>query len=183
MKARKEIVPSRIIASLTFRFWTAMWGGGYEMTLWRKALHRCFPHAPKPPKRSAINSTLTPIRMLRNRIAHQEPILSLNLAKHYGKAIDSRVEFRRPPPSGPAHKVASALCTVRGTSGHGPSPGTKPQIAGLTDCNAWTLRLLSLGPVSLTLAGLRGRHADLARLRSRAAYSEIESGDRREREG
>jgi hypothetical protein len=125
------------------------------MTLWRKALHRCFPHAPKPPKRSAINSTLTPIRMLRNRIAHQEPILSLNLAKHYGKAIDSRVEFRRPPPSGPAHKVASALCTVRGTSGHGPSPGTKPQIAEL-DCGSNLAKRLGRQEPRqpLTLAGL-----------------------------
>ncbi len=40
------------------------------------------------PKRNSVNRQLTPIRLLRNRIAHHEPILHLNLPRHRQSALD-----------------------------------------------------------------------------------------------
>ena len=40
---RKEPTPGRIVAALTFSFWTAMFGKDYE-TLWRTTLHRIGSH-------------------------------------------------------------------------------------------------------------------------------------------
>ncbi|MBH0619085.1 hypothetical protein I3A86_23500, partial [Salmonella enterica] len=38
-KDRKEVTPGRIVAALTFSFWTSMFGKDYE-TLWQTTLHR-----------------------------------------------------------------------------------------------------------------------------------------------
>jgi hypothetical protein len=38
--------------------------------------------------RKDFSGPLAPIRTLRNRIAHHEPIIEWNLPKHYGKMID-----------------------------------------------------------------------------------------------
>lgn len=84
---RKALEPGRIVASLTFGFWTACLGNNYEDKLWRPALSRAFPNKPASIKRRAINGELTPIRLLRNRIAHHEPILYLNLPKHHANIM------------------------------------------------------------------------------------------------
>ena len=84
----KEATPGRIVAALTFSFWTAMFGKDYE-TLWQTTLHRI---AARPDgkglKRKDFSGPLTPIRVLRNRIAHHEPIIAWNLPKHYDKIIE-----------------------------------------------------------------------------------------------
>lgn len=84
---RKPLEPGRIVASLTFGFWTSCLGTEYEERLWRAALHRAFTHAPKATTRKSINRNLTQIRRLRNRIAHHEPILRWNLPKHHANTI------------------------------------------------------------------------------------------------
>jgi hypothetical protein len=64
----------RIVAALSFGFWTAMFGPDYE-GLWRATLHRI---AAKPDgtglRRKDFSGPLTPIRTIRNRIPHHEPI-------------------------------------------------------------------------------------------------------------
>jgi hypothetical protein len=80
---KKHIEPSRLVASLTFGFWTACLGNNYEEKLWRPALHKAFPSKPKTIQRRAINNLLSPLRSLRNRTAHHEPILYWDLPKHY----------------------------------------------------------------------------------------------------
>jgi hypothetical protein len=65
-----------------------MFGRDYE-PLWRSTLHEI---ASRPDGKSLtrkdFSGPLTPIRILRNRIAHHEPILSWNLRKHHDRMIE-----------------------------------------------------------------------------------------------
>lgn len=53
-------------------------GADYEVRLWRPVLHRAFPGyvGPRGPLYTDVNS----VRLLRNRIAHHEPIHGRHLA-------------------------------------------------------------------------------------------------------
>lgn len=85
---RREPTPGRVVAALTFSFWTAMFGREYE-TLWQTTLHRI---ARRPDgkglRRKDFSGPLAPIRTLRNRIAHHEPILEWDLPRHHGKIVE-----------------------------------------------------------------------------------------------
>jgi hypothetical protein len=80
--------PGRIVAALSFGFWTAMFGPDYE-GLWRATLHRI---AAKPDgarlSRKDFSGPLTPIRTIRNRVAHHEPIITWDLRKHHRKMVE-----------------------------------------------------------------------------------------------
>ena len=85
---RKEPTPGRIVAALTFSFWTSMFSKEYE-TLWQTTLHRIGARpGGKSIQRQEFSGPLAPIRVLRNRIAHHEPIIDWNLPKHHGKIIE-----------------------------------------------------------------------------------------------
>jgi hypothetical protein len=71
---------SRLIASLTFGFWTALFSGQYE-ALWRTSLVKAFPNGNG--RRSQVRKSLTRVLHLRNQIAHHEAIFGRNLAKDY----------------------------------------------------------------------------------------------------
>jgi hypothetical protein len=93
----KTPTPSRVIAELSFGFWTSLLGNGrkgannYEVTLWRNALYKSFPN--RPPKgfnRKFANREFTSIRELRNRIAHHEPIVhNYDVLLEYYKILDA----------------------------------------------------------------------------------------------
>ncbi|MFC3706263.1 Abi family protein [Devosia honganensis] len=84
----KEATPGRVVAALTFSFWTSMLSPDYE-TLWQTTLFRI---ARKPNgkglRRKDLSGPLRPIRTLRNRIAHHEPIIAWNLPSHHSKALE-----------------------------------------------------------------------------------------------
>ena len=83
----KQETPGRVVAALTFGYWTAFFNTAYE-DLWRRQLRRIVIRPPgKPLRRKDFSSQLTPIRRLRNRIAHHEPILEQNLPRHYGNML------------------------------------------------------------------------------------------------
>jgi hypothetical protein len=84
----REATPGRIVAALTFSFWTAMFGTCYE-EFWQTTLHRIGrkPNG-KGLRRKDFSGALTPIRTLRNRIAHHEPIIMWDLAKHHTNMIN-----------------------------------------------------------------------------------------------
>ena len=116
LKGKYEVIPSRIVANLSFGFWVSLLSPGgrlqfesgnsaqrsrmslpaprrrrlavaipkanYEMTLWRPALRHGFPNAPKP-NRKAVHRPFECMRLLRNRIAHHEPIYARQLGKDY----------------------------------------------------------------------------------------------------
>ena len=82
-RERKESTPGRVVAALTFSFWTTMLGTSYE-NLWQTDLHRIARREDgKGLRRKELSGPLTPIRLLRNRIAHHEPILAWDLPKHH----------------------------------------------------------------------------------------------------
>ncbi len=87
-KDGKEPVPGRVVAALTFSFWTAMVSPAYD-NLWRTTLSAI---AAKPDgkrlSRKQLSRPLTPIRILRNRIAHHEPILHWNTQKHHAAMVE-----------------------------------------------------------------------------------------------
>ncbi len=80
-----QLVRDRVLAALSFGYWTELFGDTYE-TLWRNALHRAFGNAAGPLKqqlgiqRKDVAQRLDRIRKVRNRIAHHEPIHQLDLA-------------------------------------------------------------------------------------------------------
>lgn len=68
-----------LIASLPFGFWTSFFGRHFE-ELWRHELRFVF-DGPKSLTRGYIATQLKDLRYIRNRIAHHECILKLNLKK------------------------------------------------------------------------------------------------------
>ena len=82
-EAGKEETPGRIVAALTLAYWTSMLGKEYE-NLWQTTLHRIARQENgKGLRRKDLSAILTPVRVLRNRIAHHEPILHWDLPKHH----------------------------------------------------------------------------------------------------
>jgi len=83
----KEASAGRVVAALTFSFWTAMLSPVYE-ALWRSTLNRIAEtEEGKRLPRKSFTRPLTQIRLLRNRTAHHEPILHWNLAKHHRNIV------------------------------------------------------------------------------------------------
>ncbi|GAA1880408.1 hypothetical protein GCM10009687_55860 [Asanoa iriomotensis] len=89
MARRADGKPGHVVAALPFGFWVGLVSAGrgrnYETMLWRPAIHRAFPHyrGPRPP----VHQRLETLRLLRNRIAHHEPIHSRHLAADYGSLL------------------------------------------------------------------------------------------------
>ncbi len=82
-RARKQASNGRLVAALPFSFWTSMFNSEYE-TLWQQDLYKIGRKQDgKGLVRKDISKRLTPIRILRNRVAHHEPILHWNLPKHH----------------------------------------------------------------------------------------------------
>lgn len=85
VRNRKSVDPPHMVAELPFGFWIALLGPGpqglYHNRLWIPALHKAFPHTKQP--RREIHRPLDHLRLLRNRIAHHEPIFRRHLAADY----------------------------------------------------------------------------------------------------
>lgn len=75
-RERKQPTRGRVIASLSFGFWQALFSGVYE-GLWRTRLFGAFPHGNG--RRRQIANLSGPILHFRNRIAHHEAIFSSDL--------------------------------------------------------------------------------------------------------
>lgn len=66
-------IPDQVIAELTLGFWRFT-TRGYATTIWAPYLSRAFPYAPRRPQPAEVDAMIRPITLLRNRIAHHEPI-------------------------------------------------------------------------------------------------------------
>lgn len=74
-RKRKPLDPGRIIAELTFGFWTSLFDRRYEQILWHKIIKTTFPHMPRTIRtRQNLSQRFNKIRNLRNRVFHHEPI-------------------------------------------------------------------------------------------------------------
>lgn len=72
-KLRRSESPGRLIAELNFGFWKFLLAKRYEATLWTGYLRHAFPNL-QPQRRAVTYRALDELHMLRNRIAHHEPI-------------------------------------------------------------------------------------------------------------
>ncbi|MGI4735875.1 MAG: Abi family protein [Janthinobacterium lividum] len=75
IRARRETLSTdKIVAELTFGFWSSLFNRAYELVLW-KQLRLAFPHLPKPDRqRATVSATINAVRQLRNRVYHHEPV-------------------------------------------------------------------------------------------------------------
>ncbi|GAA3157920.1 hypothetical protein G9444_6426 [Rhodococcus erythropolis] len=75
---RRAVRPTDVMSSLNFAFWTSLTGPGgsaqYETKLWQPAIVKAFPRLTGT--RADLNYDLNYLRLLRNRIAHHEPIFN-----------------------------------------------------------------------------------------------------------
>jgi len=81
----KRPTRGRVIASMTFGFWGALFSGRYE-DLWRSTLVKAFPNGDG--RRRQINALATVIQRFRNRVAHHEAIFSLDLQKKLDQHLE-----------------------------------------------------------------------------------------------
>ena len=73
----KVVSPGRVVAELSFGFWTSLLNARYErqQRLWPRLLQTAFPAMPRRIRtRSTVSNRFQDIRGLRNRIFHHEPI-------------------------------------------------------------------------------------------------------------
>jgi hypothetical protein len=99
VEANKPVAPSRVVASLTFGYWTAFFSSDYE-PLWRMGLHRIAQTDDgKSLGRKQFTRPLLPLRMLRNRVAHHEPIIDWSLDRHHSNVL-SLLDWLSPAAAG-----------------------------------------------------------------------------------
>ena len=84
-KEGKPLDAGRVVAELSFGFWTGLTGPKYDV-LWRNHLVKIFPR--RPVQRAHVQTRLNSIRKLRNRVAHHEPILSRPLQRDINQIFD-----------------------------------------------------------------------------------------------
>ena len=95
---RQYVTAAQMVAGLSFGFWVSLLGNGgriaelnrranYEMTLWRPALRSAFPHV-RSLNRKQAHAALDGLRILRNRIAHHEPIFNRDHMDDYRLALE-----------------------------------------------------------------------------------------------
>lgn len=83
----KSLNNNNLIADLSFGFWTGLLHAKYENNLWRSCLYYAFKNKPKPFIRKNVHHEYHLLKLLRNRIAHHEPILRSDLPNHYFRII------------------------------------------------------------------------------------------------
>lgn len=105
--ARREIVRARtgqpttgkVIAELKFKFWQTMFTGRFDTRIWNPHLGTVMPFLNPlqtvQQQRKTIFEDLEQLRLLRNRIAHHEPIFVRPLANDFQK-IQALIGFRCP---------------------------------------------------------------------------------------
>lgn len=82
-RAHKKADPPNVISNLSLGFWVGLFSSRYETNLWRNHLRWIFRRAPQPLLRETVHRQLNRARQLRNRVAHHEPILHLQLYDEY----------------------------------------------------------------------------------------------------
>lgn len=74
-RLRRPHAPGRIVAALSFGFWTSLFGQDYVTTIGRQTPRLIFPHFPGGrPTRGIAARHLREMRFLRNRISHFEHV-------------------------------------------------------------------------------------------------------------
>lgn len=87
----KPLDAHRIVAELTFGFWTSLLDRRYEQILWPPLLKDAFPYMPRKHRtRANLSKRFHTMRQLRNRIFHHEPIAHWrDLARQHGEIVEA----------------------------------------------------------------------------------------------
>ncbi len=99
MTRGRQQTTGKVIAELKFAFWQTLFTARHDNRLWTPHIASTFPYAPAMPVaslRSRVYTDLDAIRLLRNRIAHHEPVITRNLLDDLNRMIDL-VELRSQP--------------------------------------------------------------------------------------
>jgi hypothetical protein len=81
-KEHRSVTDGALLSALPFGFWRLLLSSRYKTTLWPFALQYAFPNlAPATP--NELFRAVAQLHVLRNRIAHHEPILRRDLAADY----------------------------------------------------------------------------------------------------
>lgn len=78
-------LPGRVLAELSLGFWWSLLAAGYNRTLWQPCLRHAFPGA----RQTRLHDAVDHLRLLRNRIAHHEPVYPRDLAADYTRLLDT----------------------------------------------------------------------------------------------
>jgi hypothetical protein len=70
-------LPGKIIAELMFGFWRYLSSAGHEKTLWVPCLNKAFPQGTD--RRRDVDVRMGRLHQLRNRVAHHESLLNINI--------------------------------------------------------------------------------------------------------
>lgn len=96
---RKKASTGKVIPELKFVFWQKMFTGRFDGAIWNSHLRTVLPYANPALNvqdlRKLIHDDLEQLRLLRNRIAHHEPIFASNLVNYFQKSQDL-ISFRCP---------------------------------------------------------------------------------------
>ena len=77
----------QIVAELTFDFWSNLLRAEYG-DLWRTALNIVFPNIARSTNRHDVQRMAREINRFRNRVAHHEPVLDLNVTDIHAKLVE-----------------------------------------------------------------------------------------------
>jgi hypothetical protein len=75
-----------VVAAQTYWFWTMLLTARFENRIWKREFRNSFPSAPARIDRGIVHARAESIRLLRNRIAHHEPLLDYDLMGAYQRA-------------------------------------------------------------------------------------------------
>lgn len=85
-RAGQQPPRSQVVAELTFDFWSNLFRPEYG-ALWRTTVNIAFPNLQHGETRQEIQNLVRPINAFRNRVAHHEPILDMNVTDVLGKIM------------------------------------------------------------------------------------------------
>lgn len=87
LTTKTALVPGDIVAGLSFGFWTQMLNNSFEPSLWSPALQHAFPNfralRHTPLTRAEIAKHFDWIKRTRNRMAHHEPMIKIDVKRAY----------------------------------------------------------------------------------------------------
>lgn len=78
-RLRRACTPGRVVSELSFGFWRYLLSARYEQSLWTPALRHAFPYL-RPQRRRDVAERVERLHLVRNRLAHHEPVHRRDLA-------------------------------------------------------------------------------------------------------
>ncbi|GAA1869740.1 hypothetical protein [Myceligenerans crystallogenes] len=79
------VTVDRVVAELPLGFWCSLLANSYNRSLWQPCLSQVFRNT----RRQRLFDEIDAIRKLRNRIAHWEPVIALDLTAEYTRIVDT----------------------------------------------------------------------------------------------